>query len=228
MSRANINYTVGRRINRAIAKLKFDIETTNFDEETKTLMIENLRQTMRKEFEEDLTEAKALDEIYEKVYNTKIESLDSEWFLTVRPRPDVPFEDLKKLTEKFVNKRFINTYFYVFEQKGNDENTLGDGHHVHILITLLKSAKVGIDKIKDEFISSFKKIANPASIKYIVAKRADALIKNYLLDHVSDDGHKELTAETDKKWRTKIGLEEYYTNDPERIDKIKTNEIPCT
>jgi hypothetical protein len=55
-------------------------------------------------------------------------------WLTVSPKKDVGFDLFKCKVEKAVTRRMFKSYLYVFEQRGKDESTMGQGFHAHILL----------------------------------------------------------------------------------------------
>ena len=57
-------------------------------------------------------------------------------FITVNPKPDVEFKDLKKKVEKYVKRKFIKSYSYVYEQRGYEGRPpIGSGYHAHIMVS---------------------------------------------------------------------------------------------
>lgn len=61
------------------------------------------------------------------------ESPDRYFLLTSNPRPDADFYGWQNQVFKFVRSKGVKDYSLVFEQRGKDSATMGQGFHCHIL-----------------------------------------------------------------------------------------------
>lgn len=139
-----------------------------------------------------------------------------QWFaVTIRPKDEltVPynqntFQEFKKdFEEKILPRTFVKECDYVFEQKGTSEEELGNKFHMHAIIKAPSRSKGNVAR---DITSSLKKWVGNAGVQVDVSYNAKEWIKRYCKEHKSADGHKEVTAEWDDKWRNKIGIEDYY------------------
>lgn len=55
-------------------------------------------------------------------------------WVTINPKPDVSLESLVKIAKKLQKRAFVDECMWVVEQRGHNEETLGKGIHVHMLI----------------------------------------------------------------------------------------------
>ncbi|RYX87098.1 hypothetical protein EON73_02055, partial [bacterium] len=56
------------------------------------------------------------------------------YFITVNPKPDVIFEEFKNPLFKYIKSKSILAFELVFEQKGEDYDSLGHNFHAHIIV----------------------------------------------------------------------------------------------
>lgn len=132
----------------------------------------------------------------------------TDWFfVTVRPRPGVTFEDFYILTYKWVNRKFMETYNLSFEQKSIDGS--GEGFHIHVVCCTKHRSK---GECLRDTISSFRKCCEENCIDVQTTRNPADIVKNYLIEYKSDDAHKEPTKKGDKIWRLKMGLAPLYSN----------------
>lgn len=149
--------------------------------------------------------AQRFGETYQRV--TKLE-ITNYYFISVRPKPGVKFEEFYKLTYKYVNRAFMISYKLSFEQKSIEGN--GDGFHVHIVCSTKHRSK---GECLRDTISSFRKICEENCIDVQTTKNPESIVNNYLIEYKSEDEHKSPTREGDKVWRKKLGLQDLYDND---------------
>lgn len=155
------------------------------------------------EFEEILKIAQLLHEKYESVVGKKT----SNWyFITVRPKPGITFDQLYALAYKYTNRACMIDYTLSFEQKSKEGT--GEGHHVHIVCETKHRSKT--ECLRDT-ISTFNSIADANCIDVKTTRNPQELIKNYLVEYKSDDEHKEPTKIGDAIWRGAMGLNPLYT-----------------
>ena len=146
---------------------------------------------------------------YDKIVEEDNESAKA-YFVTVRPDPAVPFETFKAKVEDFASRKVLEDYTLVFEQKGEDEATQGEGFHMHMLLekTSLRS-KADILRAAQ---STFKHLAAPQCCRVDRCKTVKDVdrVKSYILEWASEDGHKDLTKQMDIAWRESRGLKPFY------------------
>jgi len=159
----------------------------------------------RTKFRDILEIAQLLHEDYKEV--TKLET--TNWFfITVRPRPGITFEQFYDIVHKYVKRAFMMDYKLSFEQK--DPAGSGNGFHVHIVCYTKHRSKK--ECLRDT-ISSFRKICEENCIDVQTTRNPEDIVTNYLLNYKSEDEHKAPTQEGDRIWRTRIGLADLYDND---------------
>lgn len=196
--------SIYNKTNRHVAQQRELAESagTDFDASTtRTKFIEG----ERAKFRGILEIAQLLHEDYRVVTQ---QETTNHFFITVRPRPSVTFDDFYKLTYKYVNRAFMISYKLSFEQKSLDGT--GEGFHCHIVCSTKHRSK---GECLRDTISSFRKVCEENCIDVQTTRNPEDIINNYLLGYKSEDGHKSPTQIGDNKWRNKLGLAEIYDND---------------
>lgn len=159
----------------------------------------------RAKFRDILSIAQLLHEDYVEV--TKA-TAHNWFFITVRPKPGVTFEEFYILTYKFVNRAFMMDYKLVFEQK--DVNGSGDGFHLHMICNTKHRSK---GECLRDAKSSYAKVADENCVCVKTTRNAEELFSKYCIEYQSDDNHKIATKDGDAIWRTKMNLADVYEND---------------
>lgn len=159
----------------------------------------------RAKFRDILTIAQLLHEDYVEITGSKT---NNWYFVTVRPKPTITFEDFYILTYKYCKRAFMLEYKLAFEQKSNDGT--GEGFHVHIVCNTKHRSK---GECLRDTISSFAKVCEPNCIEVKVTRNPDDIVNKYLLAYESEDGHKIATKNGDAIWRTKMNIADLYEND---------------
>lgn len=157
-----------------------------------------------REFEKIITFNKKLTAVFERVMDRKRASW---YFVTVRPKPGVSFDDFYDVTHKYVNRRFMVDYKLSFEQKSLEGS--GEGFHVHIVCDTKHRSK---GECLRDTLSTFRCVAADNCVEVGVTSNPVALVSKYLVAYASDDGHKEPTKDGDAAWRAKMRLESLYDN----------------
>lgn len=157
------------------------------------------------EFGNILEIAQLLHEKYEEVTGGKTRNW---YFVTVRPKPGVTFEDFYILTYRFVNRAFMLDYKLVFEQKSTEGN--GDGFHIHLVCNTKHRSK---GELLRDTQSSFNKVADANCIDVKPTRNPEDMFNKYCIEYASDDGHKIVTKEGDAIWRNKMNLANVYENE---------------
>lgn len=152
-----------------------------------------------------------LDALYRHVQHSEFESIQAEsddlaalgrrkdvWHITFAPRHDVALDDFVLAVQKFARSKVIDKCVYSFEQKGTDDATLGHHPHCHMVMSA--------NRTRAHVMQAHSKLSSMCNIRYVPAHRPAELVSNYLVNYVSNDGHKELTKVWDAKWREVHGL----------------------
>lgn len=190
---------------------------------------DNFTELAYNEFHLKLTDDQIEDiiaNIYNNFYNIKTQTHIG---LTVRPKPDVTFDDFYKKTCKAMSKKWIVEYTLVFEQSGKNIEEIGIGFHFHALIKLPQNKKPS--RAREEFFSTFGSQVGPKGIflskhKIYDQKGIDKMYKYIGYDdetksHVceqgidapidyKDDDIKGEAVRYDKEWRELKGLRHVY------------------
>lgn len=142
------------------------------------------------------------------------------WLITVNCDYNrVPLEVFKKTVEKMVKKKWIEEYYYVYEQRGEDTNDkpIGVGYHVHCLIKRNASKTKG-SEIEREIQNTASKVCDAKNPQICNFRR---LLKQKDVEHawkyingekdVDDDKFYKLPAlQCNPGWRSENGLEDLY------------------
>jgi len=204
------NYTAASKFNKALWK--------------NTIMIINNRKLCGLEFDEQqihdeqyallwkehlahVAQAKLMQTSFSNPENEKIKGY---FFIGVRPTLQTSLKEFIELVNKWMNRSegLLSEYTCVLEQKGESDETLGEGFHMHMLV------RSDTCRSKPEMIrylkSTFGKTCPEPDVEILTFKnRIEERIK-YITEHQSIDGHKEPTMEWDKKWRNNIGINNTY------------------
>lgn len=179
-----------------------EIHGVDFDTSTSvTRLIEN----ERARFRDILSIAQLLHEDYVEVTGGKAHNW---FFITIRPKPGITFEEFYILTYKFVNRAFMLDYKLVFEQKSLTGE--GDGFHLHMICNTKHRSK---GELLRDAKSSFSKVADENCVCVKTTRNPEEMFTKYCIEYASDDGHKETTRDGDRIWRNKMNLADVYEND---------------
>lgn len=166
--------------------------------------------------------------IVSKIYEEEYGKIRNWYYLTVSPMPGVEFDKLKEATLKFINREFIIKYAVVFEQRGKDLESIGEGFHMHGIF----GVKVTHCHNKTHFVkyaqSTFNKVCAGNGVDVEITKNPEEMFINYNIKYIAKDGHKTLTEETDAIWRQQKNIERYYTNMEDLPEKIEESKEALT
>lgn len=146
-------------------------------------------------------------EIIESLRNSLKTSTASKgwWFITIRPDTDkICFFDFWTEVKKMLHTTLYSEYYCSFEQKSLTA-PLGLGFHCHIIA---KSSYWKSQQLQK--LSKFQKWCNPACIHIEKCFDHINLLNSYLISYASDDEHKSVTQEPDKRWREEWGMKHIY------------------
>lgn len=132
------------------------------------------------------------------------------FFITIRPDTNkVTFENFYNDVRVWTLRKCVQNYTLTFEQKGTNEETLGQGFHVHIVAKMTQRSK---GEVARDTHSSFKAYTAAQCVQVDICQNPDQHIQRYLIDYESKDGHKIVTKEWDTIWRTNLSLEPTYVD----------------
>lgn len=141
-------------------------------------------------------------------------------FITVNPKPEIPFNDFKNKMEKLAKRNIFEDALYVYEQRGKTEHDAGSGFHCHMLCTRnlnYKPTKVvsciqntckSLCNVKDSRVLNIQKIGE----QFAEDKR------NYILGHNKTGEGKSVKQDIDKYWRKKNNLNPFYKDAKGKTD----------
>lgn len=144
------------------------------------------------------------------------DKVTSTFSITIRPdEARITFDAFFMLIQKLMKRACFVHYTLSFEQKGTTQDTLGQGFHVHIVAKMKQTNRAQVAR---DVHNTVKDCCEFQCVDVRVAKTPDTFIQNYLIEYMSEDGHKEVTKEWDGMWRVREGLLPLYKNDvPARI-----------
>lgn len=182
-----------------------DLRAIHGDDTDTSIGVARLIENERARFRDILAIAQLLHEDYVEVTGGKAHNW---YFITIRPKPGVTFEEFYILTYKFVNRAFMLDYKLVFEQKSLTGE--GDGFHLHMICNTKHRSK---GEILRDAKSSFNKVADENCVCVKTTRNPEEMFTKYCIEYASDDGHKEATRDGDRIWRNKMNLADVYEND---------------
>lgn len=160
------------------------------------------------EFRETMLIAVELKKVYEEI----VEKAHQWYFITIRPdERSIKFPDFYYLVDKFLKRKCIKSFTLTFEQKGVTKDTVGSGFHAHIVCDGTWASR---GQCLRDTQSTFSKCTAPNCVQVKTTRNPDDIVEKYLKEYESEDGHKEITKETDKIWRENLRLQDTYTMVP--------------
>lgn len=159
----------------------------------------------RTKFRDILSIAQLLHEDYVEVTGAKAHNW---FFITIRPKPGITFDEFYILTYKFLNRAFMLDYKLTFEQKS--ALGTGEGFHIHMICSTKHRSK---GECLRDAKSSFAKVADENCVCVKTTRNPEEMFTKYCVEYASDDGHKAETKDGDTIWRNNLGLADVYEND---------------
>lgn len=134
---------------------------------------------------------------------------NAHFFVTISLPPDSNLEEIKKVMERIVMKKWIQNqkWYYVFEQRGETMETAGDGLHIHLLILKNKKRK---SQCLREIASTFKISKNFVDVREGNTEELYVKRLNYLKGDKNDK--KLMKVKIDLLFRQNNNLRDIYTN----------------
>lgn len=134
-------------------------------------------------------------------------------FLNVNPAPNHSLLSFQQLIEKSLKKKFVKSYLYVLEQRGENLEEAGKGFHAHIIIEK-DETKQYTQAIK-EFGRTFSKCCDTSNFHLFNGSKIKLLDmekrRNYILGKKADE-NKHQKQQMDIVWRNENFLKSYYGN----------------
>lgn len=133
-------------------------------------------------------------------------------WLTVNPKKDIKIDRLMTIVKKLSGRAFVDEYMYVFEQRGVDEDTVGNGIHAHVL--LKRNLNYKPSKCEKYLRNGCKKIVgnihngHQVYIKHIGEEFAADKVK-YMLEEKTGEG-KDKKQEMDIIFRKNNNIDKFY------------------
>lgn len=170
-----------------------------------------------KEFIEICKIAKKLHKLYKEEFGEDVYN----WYnISIRPNENkITFYEFYDYIRKLVERKCFIQFHLVFEQKGESDSDIGKGFHAHIVANMNQRSR---GEVLRDIKSSMRKMIDNGQIaenciQVDTTRNPDDIIENYLTNYESIDGHKEKTQHTDKIWREKMNLENYYNTVPPQL-----------
>jgi len=199
--------------------VRFDGEQKLYYDELKELKRRHFRKILEQEYyletlgdyykEMKQIEEKNVDLIRERV---AISHNNLYVWVTINPKSDITLEVFKRKMEKLAHRKIFTEAKYVFEQRGTDEQTLGNGMHCHLLARRNLSYKPF--KVKECIQNTCKgivgnvKSSNLVNVQNIGEEFAKDKLE-YILGTKTGEG-KDQKQKMDPIWRKKNNIAIYY------------------
>lgn len=174
-------------------------------------MLENEKKRVLEEEFAFLSEAMEIGLSYYQMAKTRLAGEKSErvYMVTVRPRASTDFFKFYNCVCEYVQKWIekYSWYKYVFEQKGEDIDTMGTGFHVHFLFGT-NTVNFYPSHILREAVKSFNWCCERQCIQVDSIKNLKRAI-----EYIKGEKHDVLKSKAvafDSEWRAANGLEEIY------------------
>lgn len=135
------------------------------------------------------------------------------YFITVNPKPDITLDMLMKHVHNFCSRRSVRDYFYSIEQRGETEETMGNGIHSHILVEWNKKDN---KYIKQFLFESCKRIVGSNMPQILNIRRITKNVFQDKLDYLNGikwDTEKDLKIKYDIKFREINKISPLYKKD---------------
>ncbi len=131
-------------------------------------------------------------------------------WITVSIKPSASCKSFVKDAAAFAKKKYVDKFFYVFEQRGEREETQGYGVHLHMVASYRKM--IYLNEFERNIHRHFAEYAVDKAIwiKHIIHEFIEDKV-NYMCGDKFDTKLGKVSQ--DRIWRIKNHLQDYYTND---------------
>jgi len=135
-------------------------------------------------------------------------------FITVNSRDGAYLQQIMNRINKWVCRKAVLSAMWSFEQRSRNEEELGKGIHVHMLMRNGWQQRSQFDKNIKSTFGGICDVNNPAILNYKVVKQEHITNRiNYLTGDKKLTGEKAEMMKMDKLWRQKEGMKPYYNSD---------------
>lgn len=135
-------------------------------------------------------------------------------WLCVNPSQTLTLAEFKKMIDKMVTKKWLDTYVYVLEQRGMTEEELGKGFHLHAIIKRPDDKKPS--HCVRELSNTFKKACDVSNYHFFQTKFIDEAEKDRKMEYIlgqkeyTEENRKDLKQIMDKVWRQRFNIQPYF------------------
>lgn len=135
-------------------------------------------------------------------------------WLCVNPNPTVLLSEFNKTINKMITKKWLQSYVYVLEQRGQIEEEIGKGFHLHAIIKRPDDKK--LSHCIRELSNTFKTICDVSNYHFFQTKFIDEAEKDRKMEYIlgqkeyTDDNRKDLKQQMDKIWRERLNIQPYF------------------
>lgn len=141
-------------------------------------------------------------------------SKDVIYWLTVNPKPTVDLTAFVTQMTRVLNRCLVDKCIYSFEQRGENNDELGKGLHMHAIVWPGRTYKTSFcQRFRD---ATANLVGCPNKHIWIVKAKPEwvAQKKDYILG-IKWDSEKDRKCMHDRVWREREGLSPYYTKNME-------------
>lgn len=134
-------------------------------------------------------------------------------WLTVSPKASIEWKDFKDVIERFVKRTMFNDHLYVYEQRGKEETSIGDGFHCHLL--LKRNLDYKPSKVIQNSKNTFKNITNVKKFEIFNYHWLDEQFKKDKVEYITGlktGEDKDVKQEMDILFRKYNDIDLYYGN----------------
>ncbi len=170
------------------------------------------------ELGEDFEMIKALeDKVKAKLDEKKTSSSKNAYvWITINPKPDINVCKFRKACVNVAKRSFFKNAMYVYEQRGDSDETIGKGFHCHMLAERDFTKTTRPSHMKRDIGNSVKNILNLNAknpyIQFVDAEYAKDKIRYMLGDKDLHKDEKDIKLVYDKLWRDRENIEHIYGN----------------
>ena len=137
-------------------------------------------------------------------------------WITINPKPDIGCVNLQKTCVNVAKRSFFKNAMYVYEQRGDSDDTIGKGFHCHMLAERDFTKSTKPSHIRRDIGNTVKNILKLNSknpyIQFVDAEYAKDKIRYMLGDKDLHKDEKDIKLVYDKLWRDRENIEHVYGN----------------
>lgn len=182
----------------------------------------SLKQKLRMLQLEAGTAPAEMQELYDKVKELEKERRKKEgtevygYFITCNPdlSKDINYKDLMTCCHQVVKKKWINSYLWSIEQRGDCEAEIGKGIHIHMLIIGTEGKKYS--EVVREIARNFKNMTDTSNYQWFSVKpvnEAEYIRKIRYIAGYKQDDNKIVKQRYDVIFRQQNNINKCYTSE---------------